>query len=178
MKKLLVILLALAVTSIARPTSASTSASVVFSVHVTVAPSITVAVPHCDVEAGAIGTGEFEAQMLLRVDANMDKVGIFVEASDLFKGDDPSGADVAPIPVKAAKLEAENPGPTHDDGDRTDFRGVGTPIGDFQTKKTNTVWIEGSRQFGVGVLYFQADPERPQGEYSGKIRLTALLLED
>jgi hypothetical protein len=183
MRKLLVILFALLLISVVGAASASTSGSAVANVFATVNPNITVAIPYCNVDAGTVSMGEFQAQILLRVDANMEQVGFFAEASDLFKGDDPNNTDVAPIPVKSVAFNAEKGNPVAGGTNVAYFYGTGAPIGDFQTKTTDTIWFEGSQSghfsqdVEVEVSYCQADPEKAQGEYSGKVRLTALLFE-
>lgn len=145
---------------------------------VEVIPNITIAQDPTGFDMGAIQTGLFTGAFLFRVDANLQYVDIGVSASDLFKGGE-TGGEVLPIPV-------------------ANGAGVGVDP-EFSTAQTlsyecNTVvsGLDGSQfamstfestqsghfsaDIDVVVTWNQDDPEKPQGDYSGYVKLFACII--
>jgi hypothetical protein len=62
------------------------------------------------------------------------------------------------------------------------YTGPGDPIGDYPTEMTETIVYESSQNnhfsqdVYITVTWNQGDPEKPMGQYSGKVKLTCLLL--
>lgn len=163
---------------------ADTKNAAVASVYVQVVPNVSVATVTPLLDLGTVQTGFFSAVLTWKVDANMESVKFFLEASNLYKGDDPLNSTVAPIPVavnQPAKINAQF-GNEINSGDNMALWGAaGDPIGAYPTVATETVTYESSQNghFSQNVIttiaYFQPDPEQPTGQYSGKVRLTVLL---
>ena len=95
---LMVVVIALAAVSFAY---ADTEARACRTVFATIDPNVSL-IPSSTLEinAGTYQTGDITAQVGFRVDANKEQVEFYVEASELFKGADPTDATVAPIPLK------------------------------------------------------------------------------
>jgi hypothetical protein len=138
------------------------------------------------VDAGTVQTGEFCATITFRVDANLQQVCLLVEASPLYKGDDPNGEEVPPIPLDLSSGVEISPTNAYPLGGRDKIASYleDSMIGNFPAKKTESICYESSQNnhFSQDVLvtvcWNQDDPEKPTGEYSGKVRLTALLLPE
>ncbi|MCY2929535.1 MAG: hypothetical protein NTV86_08585, partial [Planctomycetota bacterium] len=115
---------------------------------------------------------------------NQQFVTLYVEASDLFKGDDPTGTSVTPIPLNTtvpAVISPEHANPANLGSNKAPWTGPGLAIGNFLTQKTLPILFESSQNnhfsqnVGVTVTWNQNDPEKPQGQYGGRVRLTAVL---
>jgi len=166
------------------PAYAETSGSALASVLVTVNPNIAVKTNTAIVDAGTVQTGDFAATLSFRIDANVEAVKMFVEGSSLYKGDDPVNVTVDPIAIKLSKPVGITPQFGHRMGglaDEANWDGAGALIGAYPTTKTETVQFESSQNghYSQDVLfkitYNQPDPEKPMGQYSGKIRLNVLI---
>ncbi len=185
MKKFALVLAAAAmVAGFASASYAETSGSASASVFVTVNPNIGIVVNSAIVDAGTVQTGDFSADISFRVDANSQFINAFASASALYKGDNPSGTDVAPIELNLSKGIAIVPtqGSEVNAGDNiAAFSVTGEPIGLYPTMKTETITLESSQNnhfsqdVNMKVYWTQADPEKPQGQYSGKVALYVLL---
>jgi hypothetical protein len=185
MKKLTVLAIALLFAAFAvTSASADTSNSAVASVYVDVVSNVSLASSTPLVNLGSVQTGLFPAILTWRVDANQEAVSFFLEASNLFKGDDPTDPTVKPIPVAtfipASIIAAE--GNEMQSGDNKAAWGpAGTPIGAYPTVATEAVTYESSQNghfsqpVTTTIMYNQSDPEQPMGQYSGKVRFTAFL---
>jgi hypothetical protein len=160
-------------------TNSSSTAHVIISVNPNVAVN-TVADPAIQqVQSGAI-----EVVITYLVEANLQECSLFVEASDLFKGDDPTNTDVAPIPLDTtvpAVIDPANANPMNGGSPNAAWVGAGSPIGQYQTQLSETIEFESSQnnhfsqEVDVTVTWDQNDPEKPTGQYSGMVRLTALV---
>lgn len=185
MKRFTILAVALLFISFAATTaSADEIRSAVASVFVTVDPNVAIFSATPIVDLGSIQTGSFPAVLTWRVDANQEAVSFFLEASALYKGDDPTNEEVAPIPLNMAFPATIKPalGNEINSGDnKAAWIGTGVPIGDYPTSLTETVRYESSQNghFSQEVMttiwYTQPDAEKPTGQYSGKIRMTVLL---
>lgn len=185
MKKMALVLAAAAmVAGFASVSFADTNASATASVFATVNPNIGIKPITAIVNAGTVQTGDFSADISFRVDANAQFIQTFASASPLYKGDNPTGTDVAPIPLNLSKGVAIVPtqGNEINSGDnKAAFTVAGDPIGAYPTMKTETITLESSQNnhfsqdVNMKVWWTQADPEKPQGQYSGKVALYVLL---
>jgi hypothetical protein len=132
---------------------------------------------------GDIQTGDFFGEIPFRVDANTEAVTFWAEASYLYKGDDPSNPEVAPILLSqgyGTVLGFDHANPTG--GGDTNLAYVGTTdIDGFLGYVTEEQTYESSQsghfsQDGLlTVTWYQDDPEKPTGEYSGLVRLHAMV---
>lgn len=186
MKKIICVLAAAAmVAGFSSVSFADTTGSATASVYATVNPNIGVKVNSAIVDAGTVQTGDFAADISFRVDANAQFIKAFASASPLYKGDNPNGTDVAPIPLNLSKGVAIVPtqGNEINSGDNmAAFIGdTGDSIGAYPTSKTETITLESSQNnhfsqdVNMKVWWTQADPEKPQGQYSGKVALFVML---
>lgn len=137
-----------------------------------------------NVDAGAIQTGNFSATVTFRVDANTEQVKFNAAASDLFKGDDPTAPTVPPIPLNSAAgvvFSIDNGMPVQGGTGLMPYVGAGV-IGSYPSLTTGDIVFESSQPGHMSqnvylkVAWVQADPEKPMGEYSGKVKLTALVV--
>ena len=134
--------------------------------------------------AGTIDSGRFSATIHFRLDANVQALSLHVEATDLYKGDDPTLGEVAPIPldlVRGVTISPRSASPVNGAGNIATYVDD-SMIGDFPARKTRKIRFESGQadRFGqdvaVMVTWNQDDPGKPTGQYSGRVRLTALLL--
>ena len=168
------------------PAYADTSSSAVGEVQVIVNPNVAVSIPENPPEVNH-QTGDVSVTLTFVVDANQQEVCLFAEASDLWKGDDPTNPDgVAPIPVDTdvpVVIQPLHANPIHSGTNKAAFIGAGTPIGEFPTLLTDTICFESSQNnrfsqpVDVTITWNQDDAEKPTGEYSGMVRLTALVVD-
>ena len=139
---------------------------------------------------GSIQTGIFTGLIPFRVDANTEQVMLSAGASGLYKGDDPDSVFVDPIPIY---------NPIDDPEAGIDIiPHLGNPVGGhthraiyeqpviidaFPGMQTETVTFESaqnnhfSQQVDLVVSWTQDDPEKPMGEYSGKVKMWAWVVE-
>ena len=131
------------------------------------------------VDLGRVQTGLICGAIRWRVDANTEAVRFCLAASDLWKGDDPIGATVPPIPVyteNGVEFDIEYGNPVFGQDGTVLFNGQ-TTIGDFPAMSTEYVTFESSQnghfsQYVITRLcWYQDDPEKPTGQYSGVVAL-------
>lgn len=147
-------------------------------------PTIAIATKTPVVNAGVIPTGNFFVTIEFTIGANLEKVSMYLEASDLYKNGNPMDPDKAgPISLNTGRPAeiitqfgrqyAGSSGPL--------WSGTGNPISGFPTKKTQTVTYESGQkgQFSQDVTckiwYNRPIAEKSAGQYSGKVRLTAMI---
>lgn len=184
MKKIVSVLAAVAmVAGFSTVSFADLSGSATATVMAKVSPNIAIKTVTASVDAGSIQTGDFSADITFRVDANSQFINAYAAASPLYKGADPNST-VAPIPLALAKgvLIVPTSGNESGMGDNiAAFTVPGTPIAGFPTQQTETINLESSQNghfsqnINMKVFWNQADPEKPQGEYTGKVGLYVLL---
>jgi hypothetical protein len=170
------------------PGPAAPQSSAVAGVQVTVLPNIAVNSLSPFVALTAIQKGAFSASFLWNVQANTEKVFFMLEASNLFKGDDASSAYKIDLDTtKTADLIAANANASpQSHGNILAWAGVGTPIPGnpipYPTAKTEIAAWESSQNtdFSQNVtttIYYKGPAlELPQGDYSGKVRLTSFIV--
>lgn len=137
------------------------------------------------VAAGSVETGPFSAHVCFRVEANEPNVLIFVEVTDLYKAGDATHPVVPPIPVDVAagcEVQPTDADPTDGASPILNYVGRGAEIGAFPTHLTETVSYA-STQDGeflqsvyVVPTWRQDEPSKPRGQYSGKVRMTVMLV--
>ena len=188
MKKYLVVLLGLMLClGFAAQASADQEGMATAHVFVTVAPNITVGVATPLVDAGSVQTGPFTATIVFSVDANEQEVEMWAAVSDLYKGDDPTGEEVTPIPVNegAGVLFAPtNANPLNGGSPVASYIGPGDAVLGFPTTLTESIIFTSSQnghfsqQVFVTAGWTQVDPEQPQGQYSGSVKFYSMLVPD
>ena len=185
MKRTIIALAVLSILAFGVGANADLQNSAVANVRVLVSPNVSIAPVSPNIDAGSVQTGPFTASIDFTVDANKQEVSFFAEASDLFKGDDPTNTTVAPLPVNLSTgvlVTPANGNATHGHGNTMAFIGsTGGVVNGFPTHMTETVQFSSSQNnhfsqnVNVKVAYTQPDPEQPTGEYSGVVRLTAIV---
>ena len=163
---------------------ADTTSTATTQVHVTINPNIAVSATQQVWDLGTYQNGSISATTQWRVDANVEAVQFCLQASDLFKGGDPTNTDVPPIPLDSnspALISGEHANEINGGDNRALWVGAGPTVNNFPTKKTESVTYESSQSghfsqvVTTTVTYNQNDPEKPQGQYSGVIKLLALI---
>jgi len=176
---------AVAVLAMGTAVQADPTSNAVAHIYATVDPNVAVAAPSAAVDAGAYQTGTVTGTITFRVDANTQAVSLQVCASDLWKGDDPTGTDVDPIALDAtagATILPTNANPIGGASNNGPFTTAGTPVEGFPTQCADPISFESSQNnhfsqdVTVTVQWDQTDPEKPQGEYSGVVQLIAVVL--
>ena len=158
-------------------------------VYVKVDPNVAVSCDDPYVDAGTVQMGDFFALVKFRVDANLQYVYLYAEATELWKGDDPNGTEVAPIPLNLSNgvtIEPTNANAMGEEDNVADFLSAApdTSIDAYPAFKTEMVCFESSQNnhfsqdVTLTVWWTQDDPEKPTGEYSGKVRLTCVLIPE
>ena len=168
----------MATAAMAQPTSAGVAQVIV---HVT--PDIAVSIPTVVNDLGNFSSGEITANLLFRIDANLESLGLYAEASPLFKGDDPTNTAVPPIPVDltaGVTIAPTNANPTGGASNVASFTSTATTVNGFPATQTVTIPFESSQNctFSQNVLvtvnWTLTNAQQPVGEYSGVVRLTAV----
>ena len=143
-------------------------------------PNIAVRALAASVDAGTVQVGEFSATVPFRVDANTEAVNIWVACSQLYKGNDPAGTEVAPIGLfNGVKIAPTNANPVKGGSNVAGYAGPGEVVEGFPTLVTNSIVFESSQNghfsqdVAVTCSWFQNDPEKPMGEYSGVVKFYA-----
>ena len=182
-------LLVLVAALLATPSLADTMGSITKHVYIDVEPNVTVGALGSDnhTSSGGLGiqTGEFDITVPFRIDANKEQVAIQIEATPLWKGDDPFNNEVAPIELcdySAVEIDPENANPIQGgDGFPSPTEG-GSIINGSRSQRFEAIIFESSQNghfsqdVDVTVCWDQRDPELPTGEYSGWVKLTAMLI--
>jgi hypothetical protein len=131
------------------------------------------------VSLGRIQTGMFCGWIRWRVDANTEAVRFCFAASDLWKGDDPVGATVLPIPLYlegGAEFDIEFGNAALGQSPLRPFVSQSL-LGDFPVWQTDYVTFESSQNghfsqyVTTHVCWYQDDAEKPTGQYSGVVAL-------
>jgi len=158
-------------------------------VFVNVDPNIGVmpVMPYFDL--GTVQTGTFTGIIPFQIDANTEQVRLQAAASYLYKGNDPDPDSLWVEPI-VLFMEADEFGPAGIEI----FAANGNPIGGashraiysqqtvingFPGWSTEYVTFESaqnnhfSQQVDMVVHWDQTDPEKPMGEYSGKVKMLA-----
>jgi hypothetical protein len=157
---------------------AETDASAAAQVYLHIEPNIAVQAVDHTVDLGTLETGEVSAPITFRIDANTQSVKISGLVTKLYKGDDPSG-EVAPVEVNTNKGFLINPTHAHQiqGGDGiASYTGTSDYNG-FAAYTTEALTFESgqngrfSQEVDVTPTWFNNDPEKPQGEYSGFVVL-------
>ncbi len=168
----------------ASPGLAQQTASATAKVVVTVRPHIAVVANAPTVYAGSIETGDFSATVGFRVEASAPRVHMAVGATGLHKAGDPTDPAVPPIPVKQSdgvRIETSGASPLGGRGNVAVFVESGS-IDDLPAMTTERIAFESGRNgrfdedVRVTVTWRQDDARKPPGEYSGKVRLMAMIL--
>ncbi len=166
--------------------SAITQGEATAHVYVNVVPNIAVGVQTANVYMGQMGVGTRQAQIIFRVDANVEAVNLAVVASHLYKGDDPDpeGAGYQiPVAGNGILVNPLDANPTAGASEYLAWK-TASPVlsGDWFVRETIEQEYE-SKQAGhfsqdvyVTVEYENKDSELPTGEYSGWVKLVAQIL--
>jgi hypothetical protein len=151
-------------------------------VYVDVNPNIAVNAMYPTFDLGGIQVGEIHGIVPFRIDANTEQVRIWLAASRLYKGDQPDGTEVDPILfswlTQGCEIYAESASPTGGADNHVDYI---TPmeIDGFPAFSTTALVFESAQNnhFSQGVdavvHWYQNDPEKPMGQYSGRVKMLA-----
>jgi hypothetical protein len=162
---------------------ADPTGSAVATVVATVDPNIAVGTITSVVSPPNVQMGDFTAEIVFRVDANTQKVKMSIEATGLYKGA-VVGGEVPPIPLnllEGALIEPTDATPLGGGDPIAPYVGD-TMIEEFPAKQTAEITFESgqnnhfSQDVIVTITWNQDDPEKPTGEYTGKVRLTAMVV--
>ncbi len=183
MKKFVVIFAVFLFTfGLAVPCLADSDSAATSHVFVKVVENIAVRSLAAVVSAGEIQTGAFSATLPFRLDANSESVILGVAASSLYKGDDPLAPTVGPIGLfDGVKIEPTDASPLAGGSNVAQYQTPGEVVGGFPTLRTNDITFESSQNnhfsqnVAVTVSWFQNDAEKPTGEYSGVVKLYAMI---
>ena len=178
-----IVVAALLLTSVGLTIRGDTEGSATASIFCVVDPDVAVAVNTPIVDAGTVQRGKFSAVINFRVDANIQSVYLYAEATPLYKGDDPA-SEVAPINLDLSAgvtIQPTNANPMAGASNVASYV-EDTMIGNYPAKKTEMICYESgqnnhfSQDVFVTVVWDQDQLEKPTGEYSGKVKLSCLLM--
>ena len=155
-------------------------------VYVMVDPNVAVGVVDANVNLGSVQMGDFSATITFRVDANMEDVHLSASVSQLYKGDDPANPDnVLPLAIVESDgviIDPANANPMAGADSVADYVGGLVDIGGgFMGLLTDSIHFEASQNghfsqdVDLTMSWTQPDPEQPQGEYSGLVKMFCLL---
>ena len=182
MKKFAILISLLLIAAFTSAVHADESATAVNGVYVIVDPNISMSAG-ASVFAGTVQTGEIDAEVTFRIDANEQEVEFIARVTDLWKGDD-SGSEVLPIPVDESagvQITAQNGNPLAGGSSTVFYTGSPGEVSGMPALETAPLVIQSSQDghFSQNVFvmahWIQSDPEKTIGEYSGFIELQANL---
>jgi hypothetical protein len=149
-------------------------------VYVDVTANIAVSVLTPIVDIGSIQSGEFASHIRFRIDANVEQVSMQIIATDLYKGN--SGTSLFKIPVGGGGTEVVPvEGNETEGGDNFLEWDVADTLRDMNAQKSVSGDFESgqaghfSQDVDVTVTYTQDDDELPTGEYSGWVKIVAMV---
>jgi hypothetical protein len=169
---------------IAAPAFADESGNATAHVFVQVNPNVSLAPLDPWVDLGTVQTGVFQGFIPWRVDANTQNVQFWAAASNLYKADDPTDPTVDPIPVylsNGIQIHIPDGGPVGQEDEYLGYVG-GTDIDGYPGYETEAIEYESSQSghmsqdIDMYVWWDQTDSEKPMGEYSGMVRLSAMIV--
>jgi len=160
-------------------------------VYVNVVSNISVQTLTSNVGLGDIQTGLINGSLAFSVNANMEAVSISASATSLYKGNDATNTEVAPIALNAeagATYIAPNANPLQGGSNSASCAENGTiPApngdGDMTLFECDTISFESSQDgyFSQDVMvelqWHQDDPEKTTGQYSGYVFFWASVLD-
>ena len=154
-------------------------------VWVDVLPNIAVGIANPEVDIGSVQMGEFEAVITFRIDANTQEVNIMIIATDLYKGDVPTSAYKIPVLRGLDTGAVVEPALGNATGGHANFlewlTGHAAYANGMTASESETAdFTSGqnghfSQDVVVKITYDQIDPELPQGEYSGFVKMVATI---
>ena len=148
-------------------------------------PNIAVQAIDANLNLGTLQTGDVSLPITFRIDANTEAVSIAGLVTDLYKGDDPTNKDVAPIVVDLSRGFPINPTNAHQLAggsgianylDQLDFNGYNshsTELLTFESSQNGHF----SQDVFVSPSWLNTDNEKPQGEYSGFVVLFSSIVD-
>jgi hypothetical protein len=150
---------------------------------VTPSPSVTVALKTATVNAGTITTGDFSITVEFTVATNVSNVTLFLEASDLYQGGDPTDPrKIGPVALntsRPAEIIAPSGNRVAGPPNNIAWLGTGDQIANFPGKKTESVTYDFSSKGEIihtvscKLWYSQGNQLKTRGQYSGHVRLNA-----
>jgi len=179
MKKAIACVLGLAL--LAGVAQADPVGDAVVEVHAEVVSNISVTPATPIVDVGDIQIGDLIGNIPFIVHANTEAVKIYVTASDLYKGDDPVNPTVPMIPLNMTAGAVIDPTGANVYGGGSNVAPFTTSatIGDFPAMQTDPIVFESkdnglfSHDVLVTVQWILSNNEQPQGDYGGRVMLTA-----
>ena len=150
-------------------------------VYVEVVANVAVGVQTAVVDLGAVQTGEFDGTVIFRVDANVERLNLYVTATDLYKGDSLTAESVIPLVGPGAQIVLDNGSEVQAGDGMLEWETAGD-IDGFAAQISETGSFESgqnghfSQDLDVTVTWDQDDPELPMGEYSGFVMLTGMIM--
>jgi hypothetical protein len=154
-------------------------------VFIVVDPNIGVMAMSPFIDLGSIQTGVFTGTIPFRIDANTEQVRIWTAASKLYKGDvpDPDSLEVEPIGFEFGSqigIFAASGNPIGGEDNLVNFVNIHAGgIDGYPAFETEAIVFESaqnghfSQTVEMVVNWDQDDPEKPMGEYSGKVKMLA-----
>ncbi len=154
-------------------------------VYLKINPNIAVQAIDSNLNLGTLQTGDVSLPILFRIDANTEAVAISGLVTDLYKGDDPTNKDVAPIVVDLTKgfpISPEHAKQIAGGNGIASYIGS-SPYNGFNGHTTQQLTFESSQNghFSQNVqvqpAWINTDNEKPQGEYSGWVVLYSSVID-
>jgi hypothetical protein len=125
--------------------------------------------------------GDFSVTINFSVEANVTQVNMFVEATNFYYDDDPSGSIVPPIElVESAGCEIDPGGADAINGNIAAYGGDGDDIDGYPSRKTEILSFNstsGNYMFSNLVAItptWNIESWKPAGQYSAKVKLTCI----
>lgn len=168
---------------------ADPNASATAHVYLTIDPNIGLSAIDSNVNAGTLQTGSIEVPIRFRVDANTEAVSISALITNLYKGDDPTNQDVAPVAPDidaGVVMDPEHANEIAGGDNIASYDGTGSITnekGTFNGLTTEKLTFESSQnghfsqEVEVTPTWENSDDEKPQGEYSGYVKLFAAVVD-
>ena len=144
---------------------------------VEIVPNITVGPTPNGADMGQIQTGEFSGTFGFQVDSNVQYVDIQISATNLYKGGESTSEEQIPV-ADTVPVEVD---PTCAVPQLLAYDGTTVVINDLDGKVTAFGTFESGQDshFSCGVdavvTWDQIDPEQPEGDYMGFVKIYAMI---
>jgi hypothetical protein len=149
-------------------------------------PGVKVTTKSATVYVGAVQPGDFSVTIEFTVAANVSKVTMFLEASDLYRGGDTTNTSgigsIALDTGRPAEIIVSSGTRISGPPNNITWLGTGNPIANFPGKKTETVTYEFSSSGDVThnvfckIWFDQGNVISTSGQYICQVRLTAAVV--
>ena len=154
-------------------------------VYARVEAHVAVTAVEAEVNLGNFQTGDLSGYVTFRVESNVDGIGIWASASNLYKGGTLNTKNVSLLQVletAGAFIDPERAAPMGGANRMAAYVGVDI-INGLPGRMTERIHFQSSQKarfsqdVNLGIAWTQSDAVQPQGQYSGWVKMYCLIMD-